>query len=301
VSEYLLRNYRPVLDSHGFLFMSRRGVVGPSASAVSKGLSEAPLRSSLYFQPPPCDWGFAPNFLSTMPVEGRPSLVVPVRRLADIIRVSGWAADLAAGRPAREIVAAVGSRVIAHVEPALGRVDVAAYLGDARFTYSGFELAFRGAPHRGSLAGVRLYAVLQSGQAAEFPGSALASGDSAGPPTLKLEGGRVLRVSSASTQGHLDAASIDPVRAFALPPKASRYGWLAVETRAPLRRARFQLTDRVEPAPDFQRSILFDARGGESRIRFQVGACSQWYGYASRRLYLLTDTPAEIRAVQLWP
>jgi hypothetical protein len=39
---------------------------------------------------------------------------------------------------------------------------------------------------------------------------------------------------------------------------------------------------------------------GERKIRVLAGACSQWHGYRSRRLYLISGSGADIKAVRLY-
>jgi hypothetical protein len=68
VSRYLLANYVPVSESHGFVFMRRR----------SEGVTED---RTLYFRAPPCDWGFAPNFFAPGPERSSRVLRVAVDEL----------------------------------------------------------------------------------------------------------------------------------------------------------------------------------------------------------------------------
>ena len=68
VSEYLLDNYVPVLDTRDFVLMARR----------DEGVQAVP---ALYFQMEPCDWGFVPNFFSPRPAPGADTVSVPHRVL----------------------------------------------------------------------------------------------------------------------------------------------------------------------------------------------------------------------------
>ena len=66
VSQYLLDHYRPLLVSHGYTLMARNGArLRPPASIA--GLVEQPATGQLSFNSLPCDWGYAPDFLTTGP------------------------------------------------------------------------------------------------------------------------------------------------------------------------------------------------------------------------------------------
>jgi hypothetical protein len=80
VSQYLLDNYVPVLDSHGFVLMRRR---------------ENGVRADreLYFHVYACDWGYVPSFFSLAPEPSADALPLSFRPLGSS---SGrrWAVDL---------------------------------------------------------------------------------------------------------------------------------------------------------------------------------------------------------------
>ena len=69
VSEYVLDRYRPLLSVHDFLFMARNDSGLEVTSELARKLKEPPATEGLYFRTYPCDWGFAPIFLSTGPSE----------------------------------------------------------------------------------------------------------------------------------------------------------------------------------------------------------------------------------------
>jgi hypothetical protein len=47
--------------------------------------------------------------------------------------------------------------------------------------------------------------------------------------------------------------------------------------------------------------MIFKTLADKSRtVRVRVGACSQWYGYRGRRLYLQLDADQEVAAVRLY-
>ncbi len=68
VSEFLLDHYVPVLDSHGFVLMTRRDL----------GRDAVP---ELYFHVDPCDWGYVPSFFSPRPATSNEAVQLPFRRL----------------------------------------------------------------------------------------------------------------------------------------------------------------------------------------------------------------------------
>ncbi len=65
VSQYLLDNYVPVLESHGFVLMQRAG--------------EVQADPELYFRVGACDWGYVPSFFAPAPAPASPSLSLPIR------------------------------------------------------------------------------------------------------------------------------------------------------------------------------------------------------------------------------
>jgi hypothetical protein len=109
-----------------------------------------------------------------------------------------------------------------------------------------------------------------------------------------------------------DAASVElPVRpletslpnawAVLLPAdgSATKYRWLEIRTRTPLRAGHFELVDQLA-ATGSNRGVAFDTLGrGETMIRVRVGSCGQWRAYESRVLYLGSTVPQDVRSVRL--
>jgi hypothetical protein len=101
VSEYVLHHYRPLLSVHDFLFMARNDSdfdVGPE---LARKLKAPPATKGLYFRTYPCDWGYAPNFLTTGPDEadrarGVDVLARPVRQ-ATASGTRAWELELPEG------------------------------------------------------------------------------------------------------------------------------------------------------------------------------------------------------------
>jgi hypothetical protein len=86
-----------------------------------------------------------------------------------------------------------------------------------------------------------------------------------------------------------------------LPASHTRFNWLEVKANSTFGRASFKLSDRRAADAAGRRSIRFRTHGGTDTVRVQVGSCSQWHGYRSRKLYLRTDPPQSLRAVRLLP
>jgi hypothetical protein len=67
ISRYLLDNYQPLLYSHGFLIFARASAYLRPVSDLTGKLAEPATTTDLYFRTFPCDWGYAPDFLSIHP------------------------------------------------------------------------------------------------------------------------------------------------------------------------------------------------------------------------------------------
>jgi hypothetical protein len=300
VSQYLLDHYRPLLVSHGYLLMGLEGSkLAPPASI--RDLIEPPVTSHLYFAVPACNWGDTPNLLTTGPAPTAKS--VSVLRAADgqdVVTLSGWAADYSAGKPATEVVAAVGSRVVARFQVSGDRPDVASVFNLPALRHSGFRgsLSLRSA----SLARLRVYGVTSDGRASELvfgPGTTWRP--DAEPPlaTLTLPGGRSLQVTTGAIQSSVDAATaLAAPLVLNRPTDAGRYHWLEIETRTPLHANSFALSDRANlgnPAS----SITFNTLDrGARTVRVQIGACSQWRGFRGP-LYLSMSRSEEVTSVRV--
>jgi hypothetical protein len=150
---------------------------------------------------------------------------------------------------------------------------------------------------------VRIYGVSRSGEATELgydDGTFWEGGRPPGPRHLRYGGRRVPVVSNAVT-GFVDSSTLlTKVIALDVPRGVQRtaYDWFEVETRSPLQANSFTLTDGVNAPP---RGITFRTLArGERRVRVLVGACSQWHGYESRRLYLRLERAQALAAVRLY-
>ncbi len=116
VSEYMLDHYRPLLYSHGYVFMARNGRT-PSLRLRSPSSRKAGDEGAL-FQGTPVDWGYAPNFLSTRPGDREsPTRWSSLPADARCHRGHRLGHRPRSDEAALEVVAAIGSFVIGHTTP----------------------------------------------------------------------------------------------------------------------------------------------------------------------------------------
>ncbi len=287
VAEWVLRHYRPIAATHGYLVFARPD---RADRPLPGGLDGQPVTTGLYFETQPCDWGYAPNFLSTRPADPRAPLTLPVADAAEA-DVSGWAIG-AGGGPAERVVFARGPRVVASVVPSLTRSDVAASLHDARAARAGFQADV---PGEGAL---RAYAVTGKTAWELDAAPSLPHAKAVPPQQLVLGNGSALRVSREPGHGFVESVTQGRYAAtVTLPPNASSYSWLEVVGRGKLGAARISLDDGSS-APSHTIALTTLERAGRT-VRIQVGACAQWYGYG-RRVTLAADRPLALRAVRLY-
>jgi hypothetical protein len=292
VSQYILDHYRPVLDSQTFVLMARNDLARPVASRTT---------DQLYFANLPCDWGYAPNFLATRPdpEEMREAVAIPFRPTQGVATATGWGVDRAAAAPAQEVVAALGSRVVARTTPSGDRADIAGRLKDQRYVRSGFTMII---PGSAPLERLRFFVLTRSGEARELrygPSSGLAP--TAPEPKHVTSAGRRFRVMSGETYGQIESAA--PERhtySLELPPQASRrFSWLEIRTGSSFLDNTLGVTDE---RGEWIRTIAFNTLDrGQRSVWVQVAACSQWHGFRSSRLYLESAADQQISDVRLVP
>jgi hypothetical protein len=299
VSEWILRRYRPVGVSHGFVVMVPKSLAAPQLTALRDRLTRRPRTSRLYYRSPPCDWGYAPNFLTPGPKTKAVPLTIEPPPGPFVVR--GWAADLAARKPARLILVADGERVVGTAVPTFVRPDVQRSLGDKAFRRSGYEVSVpwtRLAGPRGpDLANLRVYGLLADGRALELPYGAFAGWQPTAPrPPELTQGDRRIPVAEEGAPGAVDDSSAGVVSVRV--PSFSRYGWLEIESARPLAADAFRVTAEEHPGDALTFGTL---DRGERRVRVRAGACSQWYGYRGKRLLIRSQVDSGITAVRLYP
>jgi hypothetical protein len=291
VSQYILDHYRPVLESHTFVLMARNDLARPVASRTT---------DQLYFKNLPCDWGYAPSFLATRPEpeEIREAVAVPFRPTEGVVTAAGWAVDLAASAPAQEVVAALGSRVVARATPSSDRADIAGRLEDQRYVRSGFTMII---PGSAPLEKLRFFLLTRSGEARELvygPSSGLAP--TTAVPNRVTSAGRSFRVSSDRAYGEIESLAPErPTYSLELPAQASGFSWLEIRTKSSFLENTLGVTDA---RGEWIRTITFKTLDRDQRsVWLQVGACSQWHGFRGNRLYLESGADQQISAIRLVP
>ncbi len=84
VSQYILDNYRPLVNVQSQLIFVDKTASVPSPTALGLRLSQPVIVDNLYFTAQECDWGYTPNFFSVKPasVPGRGPVSLTVKRPA---------------------------------------------------------------------------------------------------------------------------------------------------------------------------------------------------------------------------
>lgn len=292
VSQYILDHYRPVLDSHTFVLMARNDLAQPVTARAT---------DQLYFENLPCDWGYAPNFLSTRPEpqQIREAVAVPFRPTEGVATVAGWGVDFAASAPAQEVVAALGSRVVARATPSSDRADIAGGLEDGRYLRSGFRMIV---PGSSPLKRLRFFVLTRSGEAGELiygPDSGLAP--TTPVPRRVTSAGRSFRVIPGEVSGQVESAAPEKhTYLLEMPAQAGRkFSWLEIRTGSSFFENTLGVTDK---RGELIRTIAFKTLDrGRRSVWVQVGACSQWHGFRGDRLYLESTGDQQISEVRLVP
>jgi hypothetical protein len=292
VSEYILEHYRPIRDLHTFVLMARNDLAQPVAARTT---------DHLYFTNLPCDWGYAPNFLATFPEpeQLREAVAVPFRRTEGVFTVAGWGVDLAASAPAQEVVAALGSRVVARATPSEDRADIAVRLENQRYLRSGFTMFV---PGSAPLKRLRFFVLTRFGEARELayePVSGLAP--TTPVPTRVTSTGRSFRVSSGGAPGHVEGVAPEKhTYSLELPAQTGRrFSWLEIRTKSSFADNTLGITDK---RGEWIRTITLKTLDrGQRSVWVQLGACSQWHGFRSNRLFLESAADQQISEVRLVP
>ncbi len=295
VSRWILDNYRPLLTLRTYTIYARRDQ--PSPWQLDLGLTEKPILRDPEFHTQQCNWQHGPNFFSgaVEPPPGAPPVVAatPVR---PVITVSGWAGDIQAQVPVREVIAAVGGRIVGRAVPRIERPELPATGWPPGFLRSGFRVQVPTAALRkpGQL---HVYGVARDKSVAEVP-----MGTAASPHGGVRLGGRTVRLEPTAVAGYIDSTVSGPPMQIVLPPRSqwSDYQWLEIDAgKNGFRKGAFALFDR-QSRPSPAREISFQTLDrSPQRYIVPVGSCAQWHGYRSRRLFLAISPPQDIAGVRL--
>ena len=300
ISEYLLRHYTPVFDTHGALIMLRNDLIRKDVGIAP--LSQPPVFSGLYEDAGSCDWGYALNYLTAPSADSLKKSVhlSPAGGVQNLspMRLSGWSFSGNAAGMNRDSSVVLVSRglVIGTFALDRNRTDVAKVLHNSNAMQSGFEgqvelptgraFSVYVETHDGSLQALASY---QAGYGKIVRGVGVDSdpGLSVGSRVLLGDGGRHL-VIGGFAQGSLDSVvNLGPVKAqrFIIPSGVNldQWGVVAVNGRGALREGTYSISNMSDA--DAVNSIVFrtlSSSGG--RVYVRSGSCLQWYGFQHEAL-----------------
>lgn len=297
-SRWILEHYSPLVESHGRVIYALRGL--PSLSSLHLHLDQKPMTTGVPFLGQDCNWNDAPTFL-TGPVEP-PSGAQSVSARTSVVRpaevtFAGWAGDLRAREPAREVIATYNGRIIARARPGIDRPDVPKAGFPAGFLRGGFQLSIPTWANASSA--LRVFAIGRDGSVAEL-------GILSRPPrggTARI-GNRTVTLEPSADTGHVDTESATGPLVQIEPPVGTTwadYRWLVVESPSfgGFLPGDFILTNQ-RGAVDPGNMISFATLPNSPRhYVIPVSSCAQWYGYGSSPLYLVNSPPQEIGGVGL--
>lgn len=298
VSRWILQHYRPLLESHGRTIYALPGT--PPVSSLHLHLNQQPATVGVPFLGQECSWGFAPTFLSGPAEPPSGAQGVPAR--AALVRQSqvtftGWAGDLRAREPAREVIATFNGRIVGQSTPNIDRPDLPAAGYPSGFVRSGFQLSI---PTWAVAArSLRLYAIGRDGSVAQIPI----------PPAPKQGGvarvgSRTVVLQPRAVTGHVDAESPSSAALQIEPPAGSTwsdYRWLEVDAPSfgGFLQGGFGLSDTLAPTAAGQLISFETLPQSPRRYIIPVSSCAQWQGFGSRRLFLASSPAQDAVRVQL--
>ena len=298
ISRWVLAHYRPLAESHGRTIYALPGAVPVSSKHLH--LQQKPATTGVPFLGQECSWGFAPTFLGgpAVPPAGAPT--VPARTTVAreaAVTLTGWAGDLRAREPAREVVATVDGKIVGRATPDAARPDLTAAGYPAGFGHSGFLLSIPAWADASK--SLRVFAIGRDGSVAQIRT----------PPALVQGGvanigGRTVTLQQTADTGLVDSVS-PSVAALQLQPPAgsawSDYRWLEVDAPASggFVQGGFSISDSADaPAPGH--TISFDTLSNSPRrYVIPVSSCAQWQGYGSSPLFLTSSPAQEFVGVRL--
>jgi hypothetical protein len=292
-SQWILDHYRPLLWTHGFTIYARRDQPPPSQAGLR--LSEPPSTHRVAFSVQPCNWGAAPNFLDSeaQPTASEKGIGARARPTPSAVTVVGWAGDPNAKVPARKVIATVDAKVVGEEQPSLKRPDLVAYGLPEGFRRAGFQLQVP-VKKGGTL---HLYGESEDGKLTEI----VTQGAHPQKGTVPI-GSRKVKLTPNAVYGQINSS----IRAEAMEitkPSGSRWSdYKYLELDAPtagFKEGTFTVyDDPSRPSPDHD--IIFQTIDRSlQRYVVPVGACAQWHGYRSSRLFINLQPRQEISAVRL--
>jgi hypothetical protein len=298
VTPWILQHYRPLLVSHGRTIYALPSV--PPVSSLHLHLYQQPTTTGVPFLGQECIWGDSPTFLSTPAEPASIAQTVPVSsaitRPAQVTFI-GWAGDLRAREPAREVIATFNGKVIARSIPDIARPDVPAAGYPAGFLHSGFRLSIPTSANASQA--LRIFAIGRDGSIAQI-----------GSQSTPVHGGvarigdRTVRLQPTVLAGHVDSELATGPLVQIQPPAGSTwadYRWLEVDSPSfgGFLPGAFDLSDQPDETDPGHIISFSTLANSPRRYIIPVSSCQQWRGYGSRRLYLASSPPQEIGGVRL--
>ena len=292
-SQWILDHYKPLLWTHGVTIYARRDQPPPSRANLN--LSEPPSTHRVAFSVQPCQWGAAPNFLNNdaQPTASEQGVGARARPTPSAVTVVGWAGDPNAKVPARKVIAVVDGKVVGEEKPGLKRPDLVAFGLPQGFIRAGFQLQVP-VKEGGAL---RLYGESQDGKLTEI----VAEGGHPQKGAVPI-GGREVKLTPNAVYGQVNSSTRAEAMAISK-PKGSRWSdFRYLELDAPaggFKDGTFTVyDDPTRPSPDHD--IVFQTLDrSPQRYVVPVGACAQWHGYRSDRLFMNLQPGQQVSAVRL--
>jgi hypothetical protein len=315
VSQYILDHYTPLLSTHTQIFYGRTSANLSPGSALLLPLSEPALTDGLAFRGLPCDWGFAPNFLSitsTGSTARAPVTLTTATGQASHANVMGWAVDLEAGLPDARVVVVANGEVVGEGSPTKDRSDVAQFVGKPGAVRSGFAITVSIPARVLALSNgepfIQAFGVSASGVASEIGAGVVAHNGKPLPnmppiSSIRLQNGTVVPVRPGPSIGIIDFIDAPRYQLELSPPPGaawSDYRWLEIDTAGGFRQDQWSLIDVA--GADSGHEITFGTLDrSPAHFRVHVGSCAQWHGYAPATLLLSYGVVQDVTAVRLLP
>ncbi len=277
VSEYLLDHYAPFADIQGQLLLIRDDLAAHRPRLPV--LAVPPRTTNLYFAGPSCNWGDVPNFLDPPSRSERQAAVtIPLRPMTNLV-IRGWAVDAHSGRPAADVVAIVGGRMVASAVPAISRPDVAAARKQPSALRSGFSLSLP----RGMQQVPTVYAIGADGTASLLSGATKSTSPDL-VTAFRTPDGILHRVAEGAAEGFVDSGARSNTNVYTLQipahTKLAAYEWLVIDTARPFGANTFTIADRVPSDQGHQIGFQTLPRIG-AEVAVRVGSCLAWHGYGT--------------------
>jgi hypothetical protein len=279
VTQYLLDNYRPLVDFKGQLLLLRDDLfsTAPPLPPLPAGSFTT---TQLYFATPSCSFKDIPNFFALPSgFSNRAAVPAAVQEVPVPSTIRGWALD-ANGAAAPEVFATRGGQVVGRASTGINRLDVARSLHNPNANKSGFRLSIGAGDGP-----VTVWADLGDGSVAPVTGnSSLGSLLMAPSDTVNslAVDGRTYNIRKTPAVGRVENSIRQTGRVYRLTfPTAvnlSSYEWLQLGVPGTLGKSSFVITDDFSASATHE--ITFSSIGGSPASEsLMVGSCLQWHGY----------------------